>query len=49
MREPTSGANFCGVDKKILKISSNLDIMSYGFLKEKKYIWKNPRKDGLVH
>jgi hypothetical protein len=45
----TSGTNFHGVNRKILRRSSNLDIMSYGFPKEKKHIWANSRKDGLVH
>jgi hypothetical protein len=36
MWEPTNGANFYGVDKKILKKSSNLDILFYGFPREKK-------------
>jgi hypothetical protein len=35
MCEPTSATNFYGVNKKILKRSSNLEIMSYGFPKEK--------------
>jgi hypothetical protein len=48
MWELTSGAYFYGVNKKIL-ISSNLEIMSYGFLEEKKHIWANSRKDGLVY
>jgi hypothetical protein len=26
-----------------------LGIMSYGYPKEKKHIWENSRKDGLVH
>jgi hypothetical protein len=38
MWEPTNGTNLCGVNKNILKISSNLGIMSYGFPKEKKHI-----------
>jgi hypothetical protein len=49
MWEPTSGAEFCGVNKKVLRRSSNLEIMFYGFPKEKKHIWENSRKDGLVH
>jgi len=49
MWDPTSGKNFYGVNRKILRRSSNLEIMSYGFLKEKKDIWANSRKDGLVH
>jgi hypothetical protein len=49
MWEPTNGAYFYGVNRKILKRSSNLEIMSYGFPKEKKHIWANSRKDGLVH
>jgi hypothetical protein len=35
---PTSGANFYGVNKKILRKSSNLEIMFYGFLREKKHV-----------
>jgi hypothetical protein len=49
MWESTSGVDSCGVNRKILKKSYNLEIMSYGFPKEKKYIWENSRKDGLVH
>jgi hypothetical protein len=49
MWELTSGANFYGINKKILRKNSNLEIMSYGFLKEQKHIWANSRKDGLVH
>jgi hypothetical protein len=49
MWEPTSGADLCGVNKKILRRSSNLEIMFYGFPKEKKHIWANSRKDGLLH
>jgi len=43
------GVDFYGVSKKILRKSSNLEIMSYGFLREEKKIWSNSRKDGLVH
>jgi hypothetical protein len=49
MWELTNGVDFYGVDKKILRRSSNLEIMSYGFPKEKKHIWANSRKYGLVH
>jgi len=49
MWEPTSGADFYGVNKKKLRRSSNLKIMFYGFPKEKKHIWENSRKDCLVH
>jgi len=45
----TSGAYFYGVNRKILRKSSNLKIMFYGFPKEKKHIWANSKKDGLVH
>jgi hypothetical protein len=45
----TNGANFYGLSKKILRRSSNLEIMFYGFPREKKHIWANSRKDGLVH
>jgi hypothetical protein len=36
MWEPTSGADFFGVNRKILRFFFNLEIMSYGFPKEKK-------------
>jgi hypothetical protein len=36
MWEPTNGVDFCGINIKILRRSSNLEIMSYGTLKEKK-------------
>jgi hypothetical protein len=48
MRELTSGVDFYGVNKKIMR-SSNLEIMSCGLLEEKKHIWANSRKDGLIH
>jgi hypothetical protein len=38
MWEPTSGANLCAINKKILKRNSNLEIMFYGFPREKKHI-----------
>jgi len=38
MLEPNIGANSCGVNIKILITNSNLEIMSNGFLKEKKHI-----------
>jgi hypothetical protein len=43
MWEPTSGANFYGVNRKILR-SSNLEIMFYGFPNEKKHVWANSKK-----
>jgi hypothetical protein len=49
MWELTNGAKFYGATGKILRRSSNLEIMSYGFPKEKKHIWANSRKDGLVN
>ncbi len=49
MWESTSGTDFCGINRKILRKISNLGIMSYGYPKEKKHIWENSRKDGLVH
>ncbi len=39
---------FCGINKKILIRSSNLEIMSYGFPNEKKKMGKL-KKNGLVH
>jgi hypothetical protein len=38
MWEPTSGANFYGVNRKIMRKSSNLEIVFYGFPREKKHI-----------
>jgi hypothetical protein len=38
MWEPTSGTYFCGLNRKVLRRSSNLEITSYGFPKEKKHI-----------
>ncbi len=49
MWDPTNAVDFCGVNKKILRRSSNLEIMFYGFPKEKKHVYVNSRKDGLVH
>jgi hypothetical protein len=49
MWESTNGMDLCGINKKISIKSSNLEIMSYGFPKEKKHIWANSKKDGLVH
>jgi hypothetical protein len=48
MWEPTSGVDVEST-KKILRKSSDLEIMLYGFPKKRKHIWANPRKDGLVH
>jgi hypothetical protein len=36
MWEPTSGANVSGIDRKVLRKGSNLEIMFYGFPREKK-------------
>jgi hypothetical protein len=49
MWEPTSGTNFYGVNKKTQRRSFNLEIMFYGFPREKIHTWVNSRKDGLVH
>jgi hypothetical protein len=49
MWEPISGAYLCGVGRKILRRSSNLEIMFYDFPREKKHIWANSRKDGVVN
>jgi hypothetical protein len=49
MWESTNGAIFCGVNKKLLRKNSHLEIMSYSFSKEKKHIWENLRKYGLVY
>jgi hypothetical protein len=49
MWEPTSGVDFYGINNKILRRSSNLEILFYGFPREKKHILANSKKDGLVH
>jgi hypothetical protein len=49
MLEQTSGANFCGVNKKTQRISSNLEIMFCGFPREKIHTWASPKEYGLVH
>jgi hypothetical protein len=49
MWEPTNEANFYGVNRKILKRSSNLENMFFGFPREKKHMWANLKKVGLVH
>jgi hypothetical protein len=41
MWKPTNGIDFYGVNKKILRKSFNLEIMFYGFPREKKHIWAN--------
>jgi len=38
MWEPTGGTDLCGVNRKTQKRSSNLEIMFYGFPKEKRHI-----------
>ncbi len=38
MSKPTSGTNFCGVNRKILRRNSNLEIISYGVTKEKNHV-----------
>jgi hypothetical protein len=38
MWELINGTNFYGVNRKILRRSSNLENMFYGFPREKKYI-----------
>jgi hypothetical protein len=49
MLEQTIGANFNGINKKTQRRNSNLEIMFYGFPREKKHTWASSRKDGLVH
>jgi hypothetical protein len=49
MLEQIDGANFCGVNINTLRKSSNLEIMFYGFPREKRHTWANLRKDGLTH
>jgi hypothetical protein len=49
MWEPNNGINLCGVNRKISRRSSNLEIMFYGFPKEKKHIWANSKEGVLVH
>jgi hypothetical protein len=42
-------SNFLWNQQKNIEKKSNLEIIFYGFPREKKYIWANSRKDGLVH
>jgi len=49
MWEQINGLDLCEVNKKTQRRSFNLEIMFYGFLREKNYTWTNSRKDGLVH
>jgi len=44
MWELTNGIDFCGVNKKTQIRSSNLEIMFYGFTREKIHIWENSWK-----
>jgi hypothetical protein len=48
MWEQTNGPDLRGVNKKTQRRSFNLEIMFYGFPREK-ITWANSRKDGLVH
>jgi hypothetical protein len=47
--EQTNGADFYAINKKTYRRNSNLEIMFYGFPKDKIYTWANSRKDGMVH
>jgi hypothetical protein len=47
--EKISGIDFCGVSRKTLKRSFNLEIMLFGFPRGKKHILANSRKYGLDH
>jgi hypothetical protein len=49
MWEQTIGTNFCGVDRKTHRRNFNLEIMFYGFPREKRHTWANSKKVGLVH
>jgi hypothetical protein len=49
MLEQINGVDSCGVNKNTQRRSSNLEIMFYGFPREKIQIWANSRKDGLTH
>jgi hypothetical protein len=49
MWEQASGTNLWRVNRKTQRISFNLEIMFYGFPREKIHIWASSRKDGLVH
>jgi hypothetical protein len=48
MWESTSGIDFCGINRKILRKVPIGDYVLW-FPKGKKQIWANSRKDGLVH
>jgi hypothetical protein len=49
MLEKISGTYFYGININTQRRSFNLEIMFSSFLKEKKYIWTNSRKDGFDH
>jgi hypothetical protein len=50
MLEKTSATYFsCGVNKNTQRRSFNLEIMFYGFPREKILIWANSKIDGLAH
>jgi hypothetical protein len=40
---------FCGTNKNSQKNSSSLEIMYFGFQKDRKHILQNLPKSGLVH
>jgi hypothetical protein len=48
MWEQISGPNLCGVGRKTQRRCFDLEIMLYGFPREKRYTWANSI-DGLVH
>ncbi len=41
MLEQTDGANFYGINRNTQRKSFNLEIMFYGFLREKRHTWAN--------
>jgi hypothetical protein len=43
------GTNFYGININTQRKSFNLEIIFFGFPKEKKHIWANSRKDCLDH
>jgi hypothetical protein len=49
MWKQTCGAYLYGINKKTQRKNPNLEIMFYGFPKEKRHTWANSGKVGLLH
>jgi len=47
MLEKINGKNLCGVNRNTQRRSFTLEIMFFGFPREKRHIWANSKKNGL--